>query len=534
MMRLTLVAALVALLVTPATATVYWDSYQGDNRNSGTGQYDAMQTTGAENIFNFVWQKKAAGAVGATMLAVDDLNVYGCYGWPSGIQALDRFNGGQVFSRGDMGNDLGTHCVALTSTTLYHAIGGNMYGTPVSGVASYSTADPGDLPSGRLMNITPGGDVLGFRWDNTAYAAQDTGGAFVNSFTAATLTFTCFSLPAILEHSTEGTLVVNSGRGDTVKAWYLSTGAEVWSYTGPGGSDGSPSVDSSGNTYVGLGWGHGNQWAVGLDEDGVELFRTNLPSVDGFQARFQSAGCLSYDEGTYYVQTVAFYQENEQGEQDIADHGQLYAIDTATGALKWTYDTGSVGWEMGASSPMATKDGLIFVGNNNGNTIYALRDAGVNAQLVATHPTAASANMNFSQGPDGTIYFPGNLAWNVGAGPSGDEDGEPDGSYQWLWNAIQPVGASMAGDVDGNGVVDGLDLTAVLTAWETVPGDPLWNEAADLDDNDVVNGLDLTEVISNWTIASAAAPEAAASASDAKPGRGNAGRATGNVKAKKK
>ena len=90
------------------------------------------------------------------------------------------------------------------------------------------------------------------------------------------------------------------------------------------------------------------------------------------------------------------------------------------------------------------------------------------------------------------------------------------------------------GDVDGNGVVDGLDLTAVLTAWDTVPGDPLWNDLADLDDNDVVNGLDLTEVISNWTTASAAAPEAAASDSDAKPGRGKAGRGTGNVKAKKK
>jgi len=74
--------------------------------------------------------------------------------------------------------------------------------------------------------------------------------------------------------------------------------------------------------------------------------------------------------------------------------------------------------------------------------------------------------------------------------------------------------------------VDGLDLTAVLTAWETEPGDPLWNEAADLDDNNVVNGLDLTEVISNWTVTSAAAPEGSASETDAKPGRakGNGGK----------
>ncbi len=83
----------------------------------------------------------------------------------------------------------------------------------------------------------------------------------------------------------------------------------------------------------------------------------------------------------------------------------------------------------------------------------------------------------------------------------------------------------LPGDVDGNGVVDGLDLTAVMTAWETRPGDPLWDPDADLDGNDLVDGLDLTEVISNWTVTSAAA----ASDTDAKPGRGK-----GNVKAKKK
>ncbi len=72
------------------------------------------------------------------------------------------------------------------------------------------------------------------------------------------------------------------------------------------------------------------------------------------------------------------------------------------------------------------------------------------------------------------------------------------------------------GDVDCNGVVDGLDLTAVLTAWETEPGDPLWDPDADLDDNDIVDGLDLTEVISNWTVAGAPAPEEPA---PAKPGK---------------
>lgn len=65
------------------------------------------------------------------------------------------------------------------------------------------------------------------------------------------------------------------------------------------------------------------------------------------------------------------------------------------------------------------------------------------------------------------------------------------------------------GDVDANGTVNGLDLTAVITAWETGSGDPLWDPDADLDDSGVVDGLDLTEVISNWTAAPTAVPEPA-------------------------
>jgi hypothetical protein len=95
----------------------------------------------------------------------------------------------------------------------------------------------------------------------------------------------------------------------------------------------------------------------------------------------------------------------------------------------------------------------------------------------------------------------------------------------------------LQGDVDGNGVVNGLDLTAVLTAWDTIPGDALWNPDADLDGNNVINGLDLTEVISNWTVASAAAapePPSAGASEEDDAGPRNARRGKGNAKKKKK
>jgi len=79
------------------------------------------------------------------------------------------------------------------------------------------------------------------------------------------------------------------------------------------------------------------------------------------------------------------------------------------------------------------------------------------------------------------------------------------GGHDFYFQLLGPPAG--LGDVDGNGVVDGLDLTAVITAWETTPGDPLWNPDADLDGNNVIDGLDLTEVISNWTTAGGAVPE---------------------------
>ena len=121
-------------------------------------------------------------------------------------------------------------------------------------------------------------------------------------------------------------------------------------------------------------------------------------------------------------------------------------------------------------------------------------------------------------------------------------DGVPDtGTVDMGYHTLAggcPEG--LPGDVDGNNVVDGLDLTAVLSAWETTAGDPLWNPAADLDCNGIVDGLDLTEVISNWTptAAAASASEAAPTTTQAvKPGRsgaapGNAQRRAGNVRPK--
>ncbi len=110
------------------------------------------------------------------------------------------------------------------------------------------------------------------------------------------------------------------------------------------------------------------------------------------------------------------------------------------------------------------------------------------------------------------------------------------GTREWLF--AQPYAGP--GDVDGNGIVDGLDLAAVINAWGTMPGDPLWNPDADLNGTGLVDGIDLAEVISNWSTASAAAaPEPGASTEaveeavipgDRRSHPGNVHRRPGNVR----
>ena len=50
------------------------------------------------------------------------------------------------------------------------------------------------------------------------------------------------------------------------------------------------------------------------------------------------------------------------------------------------------------------------------------------------------------------------------------------------------------GDVDMNGCVNILDAAAVSIAWETTPGNPLWNPLADLDGDGVINIIDASDV----------------------------------------
>ena len=200
---------------------------------------------------------------------------------------------------------------------------------------------------------------------------------------------------------------------------------------------------------------------------------------------------------------------------------QILKYDTVTNTLTNTGVTLLTG--VGRSAAVAI-DGKIWVlgGDDGANNISDIQIydpvAGTVTLSPLSLPTAMSRLAAAYDRLTGTLYVGGGYQFTTG-GPARISGNK-------LWSAV--VGTPpKPGDVDGNGVVDGLDLTAVLTAWETVACDALWDPAADLDDNGTVDGLDLTAVISNWTVASSAAPEASAAA---KPGKGRGGRGVGNIR----
>ena len=73
--------------------------------------------------------------------------------------------------------------------------------------------------------------------------------------------------------------------------------------------------------------------------------------------------------------------------------------------------------------------------------------------------------------------------------------GEGNGTSSITLNlAASGAPTSIPGDINGDGIVDVLDLTALMSAWGT-SGSP-----ADLTGDGTVDGFDLTALFSYWTV----------------------------------
>jgi len=99
---------------------------------------------------------------------------------------------------------------------------------------------------------------------------------------------------------------------------------------------------------------------------------------------------------------------------------------------------------------------------------------GATVTAVATFPVAANA-----KGPEVRTISVRSL-----------DDGS---TYAFLPVTVEPAGETVPGDLDGNGIVDGADLTILLSAWGPCPKCP-----ADLDRNGTVDAADLAILLAAW------------------------------------
>ena len=344
--------------------------------------------------------------------------------------------------------------------------------------------------------------------------------------------------------------------GDSGILYCIDTtnGNEIWSF------DMRAVVDPGVTFYSSFGmltsWGTGAAGDMYLYDNSNDSDESIVVRDDGASAsavwshnagnpgwQFSWHGSQLYNDGYLYASTFA---------DGDPPRDSFYKIDATNGSIVWSLNL-SDGAANHFCRPAMSPDGQTFYVGGHGGTVTAYDDNGatgaVRWQYASTLGTAEFNNYVSVAGTAGDvwIYAIGSdsllyafhddgvqtspyLVWTYQLGPvhyfgswqaAVDADG---GLYLAGGSGSEEYGNFILyhfpmwgpGDVTGNGVVDGLDLTAILTAWETVPGDPLWNAYADLDTNQVVNGLDLTEVISNWTVSSSSAPE---ESEPAKPGK---------------
>ncbi|WP_221029539.1 PQQ-binding-like beta-propeller repeat protein [Actomonas aquatica] len=315
-------------------------------------------------------------------------------------------------------------------------------------------------------------------------------------------------------------------------------GTLLWSYTTLSSAAGgailsAPAVDGEGTVYFGLEIGSSSALVTGgrvlaLRPDGSVKWQTNLPDwVD-------ASPLVGRDGETLYV-----------GCWD----GEFYALDRATGAVKWSYDTeafigataaqgpdgtlyvpggdgllhaisetGAVQWVFPATdwiqaAPTVAADGVVYFGSWD-DSFYAVNPDGsllwqavTGGDVVGAAAVAADGTVIFGS-RDRYVYalnLDGSAKWSLETGDSveaspvigadgtifiGSSDGvmraiRPDGSVKWTRDVGAEIYATAAVRADGSVVVGASDYQ--VHAW-SADGTPLWTvEAGDwLDSSPVV------------------------------------------------
>ncbi len=233
-----------------------------------------------------------------------------------------------------------------------------------------------------------------------------------------------------------------------------------------------------------------------LDADGNELFPHNGVAVSTVPNMNHLDPALAYLAATDEI--IIFWNERNSAQSQWGIFGQKIAAD---GTRQW----GGAGVTLLPVSTLYRSfprtvpyaDGaMVFLtdeptGMFGQDQIIGLRVDGTGASVWPGSPIVISSTLSnkarlpLTQGPDGVVT----LVWEDNRSGTVDvyaQNVNPDGS---LGVAGNPA------DINRDGVVDVLDLIAIITSWGPCPGC-----AADVDGSGTVDVLDLIAVITGWTV----------------------------------
>ncbi|MHC4455912.1 MAG: outer membrane protein assembly factor BamB family protein [Planctomycetota bacterium] len=197
--------------------------------------------------------------------------------------------------------------------------------------------------------------------------------------------------PAIIHDKETGKRTIIYGEGDEVGGGRLyavdaDTHKAVWGpidFPGPiGNSPATVSINGR-RIYFGEGSKPGKVYCVDSTDGNIIWTATGMPEDAG---AFMSCGALSYDEKTFYIGSGAWPED-----ANLADN-RFYAIDTATGNLKWIFksqthpeeresESGASNYGSFFCDPAILMDGRIVAATFSGH-VYCIKDLGLNAKML--------------------------------------------------------------------------------------------------------------------------------------------------------
>ena len=195
--------------------------------------------------------------------------------------------------------------------------------------------------------------------------------------------------PAIIHNKESGQRIIVFGDGDEEGGGRLyavdaDTHEAVWGpidFPGPIGNS-TVTLNAKGTrAYFGEGSKPGKVYCVDTSNGQIAWIASGMPADSG---AFMACGALSHDERTIYMGSGAWPED-----AGLADN-RLYAIDTASGKLRWIFESethpdegesGAANYGSFFCDPVVLSNGRIVAATFSGH-VYGLRDDGAQAEKL--------------------------------------------------------------------------------------------------------------------------------------------------------